>query len=84
VFFAWTDACKNETGEVGFAVWFGEGDQYNYQQRMPRGTLVFTAELTAAIHAILLHDPRLPLEVCSDNEPVVTLLNAEKWDLGRR
>ena len=45
---------------------------------MPKETSVFTAELIAAVQALLLHDPRLPLEIYSDNEAVVNLLRHEQ------
>lgn len=77
----WTDGSKREDGRVGFSIWFGEGKPLNHIQRMEDGTEVFTAELHAAVSALLLHDPDRDFECFSDCEKIVQVLNDRKNEL---
>jgi len=76
----WTDASKSVSGQAGYAVWFGEANALNHQHRLPDKSQVFAAELQAAILALLLHDPRLKLEIYSDNQAVVNLLHNRNFN----
>jgi len=79
----WCDGSKDQSGKVGFAVWFHEGHPCNHSQRIADGSENFTAELHAAISALLLHDPNRDFECYSDCEKVVQVLNDRSRTLPR-
>ena len=79
----WCDGSKDQSGKVGFAVWFHEGHPWNHSQRIADGSENFTAELHAAISALLLHDPNRDFKCYWDCEKVVQVLNDRSRTLPR-
>ena len=55
---------------VGYAFTFGEHDQYTHRQRVAKATLVYVAELQAAVSALLLHDPEVDMHIFTDSKAI--------------
>lgn len=65
---AWTDGSKLENGASGYALILDGKPALQHAQRLPYETPVFTAELYAAVTALLLHDPNKDFHLYTDNK----------------